>query len=200
MYFLDGSTPSDRIIDKFLDIVESQPAGQAIGVHCKAGLGRTGSLLGCYFMKHYGYTAAEFIGWVRVCRPGSVIGPQQHFLREMQPIMWKEGKAWRAERGLRSVDEFLRKEAELGRTGGVIGISNGMKSVSLGGDGGGGGGGGDAAASGKYGKAASPAAYGKAFGQDEGQKGGTQADFLRTAKSPKSKGGGSAGYGFAASK
>ena len=108
MYFLDGSTPSDRIIDKFLDVVESQPAGQAIGVHCKAGLGRTGSLLGCYFMKHYGFTAAEFIGWVRVCRPGSVIGPQQHFLREMQPIMWKEGKAWRSERGLRSVEEFLK--------------------------------------------------------------------------------------------
>lgn len=52
-------------------------------------------------MKHYGFTAAEFIGWVRVCRPGSVIGPQQHYLREMQDIMWQEGEAWRKARGLK---------------------------------------------------------------------------------------------------
>ena len=28
-------------------------------------------------MKHYGFTANECIGWLRVARPGSVIGPQQ---------------------------------------------------------------------------------------------------------------------------
>ena len=31
----------------------------------------------------------------RVCRPGSVIGPQQHFLLEMQQRMWAEGEAYR---------------------------------------------------------------------------------------------------------
>ncbi|KAF3834604.1 hypothetical protein F7725_027162 [Dissostichus mawsoni] len=36
-----------------------------------AGLGRTGSLIGCYLMKHYRFTAAEAIAWIRVCRPGS---------------------------------------------------------------------------------------------------------------------------------
>ena len=30
-----------------------------------AGLGRTGTLLGCYLMKHYRFTAAEAIGWLR---------------------------------------------------------------------------------------------------------------------------------------
>jgi len=31
-------------------------------------------------MKHYKFTAAEAIAWIRICRPGSVIGPQQEFL------------------------------------------------------------------------------------------------------------------------
>lgn len=47
-----------------------------------AGLGRTGTLIGCYLMKRYCFTAAEAIGWIRICRPGSVIGPQQNFLQE----------------------------------------------------------------------------------------------------------------------
>ena len=35
----------------------------AIAVHCKAGLGRTGCLIGCYMMKHYKFTAEE-VGWI----------------------------------------------------------------------------------------------------------------------------------------
>ena len=61
------------IQDKFLEIAEKDKS--AIGVHCKAGLGRTGSLIGCYAMKHYRFPAAAFIGWIRICRPGSILGP-----------------------------------------------------------------------------------------------------------------------------
>jgi cell division cycle 14 len=43
-------------------------------VHCKAGLGRTGSCIGAYVMKHYRFTAEELIGWIRIARPGSIIG------------------------------------------------------------------------------------------------------------------------------
>jgi cell division cycle 14 len=46
-------------------------------------------------MKHYRFTAREVVGWMRVCRPGSVIGPQQQFLEEIQPRMWEEGEAFR---------------------------------------------------------------------------------------------------------
>ena len=72
LFFIDGSTPSDEILQKFLDICEKAPGG--IAVHCKAGLGRTGSLIGCYVMKHWRWTAHEIIAWLRICRPGSIIG------------------------------------------------------------------------------------------------------------------------------
>ena len=47
-------------------------------------------------MKHYGWTGAEVIGWMRVCRPGMVIGPQQHWMERMQEPMWRQGDAYRA--------------------------------------------------------------------------------------------------------
>ncbi|MBZ3883731.1 Dual specificity protein phosphatase CDC14C [Sciurus carolinensis] len=93
LFFADGSTPTDAIVKEFLDICES--AEGAIAVHCKAGLGRTGTLIACYIMKHYRMTAAETIAWVRICRPGSVIGPQQQFLVMKQASLWLEGDYFR---------------------------------------------------------------------------------------------------------
>ena len=60
LFFVDGSCPSSDIVLRFLDIVESEPGG--VAVHCKAGLGRTGVLICCYMMKHYGFTAKEVRG------------------------------------------------------------------------------------------------------------------------------------------
>ncbi|KAK6314392.1 hypothetical protein J4Q44_G00158510 [Coregonus suidteri] len=95
LFFVDGSTPSDVITRRFLHICESTDG--AVAVHCKAGLGRTGTLIGCYLMKHYRFTAAETIAWIRICRPGSVIGPQQHFLEERQAAMWMQGDVQRSQ-------------------------------------------------------------------------------------------------------
>lgn len=47
-------------------------------------------------MKHYGMTAREAIAWFRICRPGSVLGAQQHYLDSIQEAMWDQGRAMRA--------------------------------------------------------------------------------------------------------
>lgn len=78
LFFIDGSTPSDAIVNEFLKLSEQESG--AIAVHCKAGLGRTGTLIGCYAMKHFKFPAAAFIGWIRIARPGSILGPQQYYL------------------------------------------------------------------------------------------------------------------------
>lgn len=93
LFFIDGSTPTDDIVDKFLEICERTSGG--VAVHCKAGLGRTGSLIGCYIMKHWRWTAMEVIAWLRICRPGSIIGHQQDWLQEKQEQMWRAGDQMR---------------------------------------------------------------------------------------------------------
>lgn len=97
LYYLDGSNPPLRILKKFLAIAEQTDG--AFGVHCKAGLGRTGTLIGSFLMKHFKFTAEEIIGWMRICRPGCVIGQQQHFLKDIEQNLWREGDAYRAKHG-----------------------------------------------------------------------------------------------------
>ncbi|KAI1239894.1 hypothetical protein IHE44_0011332 [Lamprotornis superbus] len=114
LFFADGSTPSDTIVKTFLNICENAEGLQQIAdedgyINIKygyikeaillsyiAGLGRTGTLIACYIMKHYRMTAAETIAWIRINRPGSVIGPQQHFLMDKQAELWTEGDIFRA--------------------------------------------------------------------------------------------------------
>ena len=86
------------IIEHFLDLVENEKGG--VAVHCKAGLDRTGTLIAIYAMKHYRFPARAFIGYIRICRPGSILGPQQAFLVQEQEKYFKLGDEYRAKKGI----------------------------------------------------------------------------------------------------
>ena len=95
--FDDCAPPPPAAVAKFLAIAEGVPG--ALAVHCKAGLGRTGTLVALYMMKHHGFTARQAIGWLRIVRPGSVIGPQQQFLCDSEAAIRAAGEAYRLRGG-----------------------------------------------------------------------------------------------------
>lgn len=44
-------------------------------------------MISCYAMKHYKIPATTIIAWIRICRPGSILGPQQHYIVEKEAEM-----------------------------------------------------------------------------------------------------------------
>eukprot|EP00293_Proteomonas_sulcata_P005833 CAMPEP_0184322088 /NCGR_PEP_ID=MMETSP1049-20130417/122785_1 /TAXON_ID=77928 /ORGANISM="Proteomonas sulcata, Strain CCMP704" /LENGTH=323 /DNA_ID=CAMNT_0026643111 /DNA_START=52 /DNA_END=1023 /DNA_ORIENTATION=- len=89
LFFEDCTTPSDAIVNKFMDVSAKEKG--VLAVHCLAGLGRTGTLIALWMMREYGFTAMEVIGYLRIIRPGSIIGPQQQYLRSVYTRSLKQG-------------------------------------------------------------------------------------------------------------
>jgi cell division cycle 14 len=112
LFFPDGSCPPARVLADFLRIADSAAAG-LIAVHCKAGLGRTGCLIACWLMREYELTGAEAIAWLRLCRPGSVIGEQQQWVQCMQTMMHREAKKRQAAAAGREEDKMEADDASL---------------------------------------------------------------------------------------
>lgn len=81
LMFDDGTCPTMDFVQAFIGAVEGVISQKGkVAVHCKAGLGRTGCLIGAHLIYTYGFTAAEVIAYMRFLRPGMVVGPQQHWL------------------------------------------------------------------------------------------------------------------------
>ncbi|KAJ1458803.1 dual specificity protein phosphatase-like protein CDC14A [Pelagophyceae sp. CCMP2097] len=93
LFYEDGTNPTEAILQKFIEVCEAETG--AMAVHCKAGLGRTGTNIGAFMMKHYSYTALETIAWLRITRPGSIIGPQHQYVVEAEHRLKRQGDAFR---------------------------------------------------------------------------------------------------------
>uniref|UniRef100_A0A674DG12 Uncharacterized protein n=1 Tax=Salmo trutta TaxID=8032 RepID=A0A674DG12_SALTR len=91
LFFVDGTTPSDLITRRFLHVCESTEG--AVAVHCKAGLGRTGTLIGCYLMKHYRFTAADAIAWIRIFFLGMMLQACTTVFGEFLPFSSRSSQA-----------------------------------------------------------------------------------------------------------
>uniref|UniRef100_A0A6U4KCZ2 protein-tyrosine-phosphatase n=1 Tax=Hemiselmis andersenii TaxID=464988 RepID=A0A6U4KCZ2_HEMAN len=109
LYFDDCTVPDNSVIQRFVDFCEGQ--GGTVAVHCKAGLGRTGTLIGVWFMMKFGFTAAEVIGWMRIVRPGCVIGPQQQYLHWAEKQLVAEpnggGLRWKPTEEPQDADSYI---------------------------------------------------------------------------------------------
>ncbi|KAL2134516.1 hypothetical protein VTI74DRAFT_11627 [Chaetomium olivicolor] len=108
MIFEDGTCPPLSMVRKFIRMAHEMITvkKKGIAVHCKAGLGRTGCLIGAYLIYRHGFTANEVISYMRFMRPGMVVGPQQHWLHLNQGTF----REWWIEERL---ERKLRKEAAL---------------------------------------------------------------------------------------
>jgi atypical dual specificity phosphatase len=74
----DMHPPSQGQIDLGVSAIAKAIGNQlGVGVHCRAGMGRTGTLLACWLVHHENLSAGDAITRVRRLRPGSIETEEQ---------------------------------------------------------------------------------------------------------------------------
>lgn len=73
----DFHPPTQEQMLEFVSVVEtSVAAGKPVGVHCTAGLGRSGTMVAAYLVSR-GASSSEAMATIREKRPGSIETPEQ---------------------------------------------------------------------------------------------------------------------------
>lgn len=75
----DFSCPRPGEMDRILDLIDAElESGETVYVHCRGGLGRTGTVVGCWLVRHgmHGEQALEWIATVRRDAPGGARSPE----------------------------------------------------------------------------------------------------------------------------
>lgn len=90
----DYTPPTMAQVEQFLQIVQkTKGRGKATCIHCAHGLGRTGTMLSCYFVQSQGLTDTQAIEYVRKLRPGSVETAEQEALVAEFYAYWQDKKS-----------------------------------------------------------------------------------------------------------
>ena len=87
MFIHDGFTPSLQQIEDYCQVADAAWNDGAIAVHCRAGLGRTGTMIASFLIRRFSLDALHVIAFLRLMRAGMILSVQGDFLVSIQYLL-----------------------------------------------------------------------------------------------------------------